>query len=120
MKVRIFIHRNVTDIPAEALQLIFKNVCRDIPAEDHEKFVAAVANDIIRRADGRFQLLYDALQHRVPGHMAISVVDDLEMIHVDHGNRRIVLAGEIMLRVIAAVVGVGQRIGINLLDIVGQ
>ena len=82
--------------------------------EEQEELVAAVADQLVAGADRGADGLCRAGKRGVAGEMAIGVVDALEMVQVEHGERELTVQIAQAVVEVAAVVDVGGRVDVDL------
>ena len=73
------------DIGAEAVDDLLR-IFQGDRAQQHDEFLAAEAEDAVLRAERRLQLVGDQDQHFIAIQVAKFIVDQFEMIDVDHGQ----------------------------------
>ena len=73
------------DIGAEAVDDLLR-IFQGDRAQQHDEFLAAEAEDAVLRAERRLQLVGDQDQHLIAIQVAKLIVNQFEMIDIDHGQ----------------------------------
>ena len=107
-------HHSLLHCVADLLQFGLEVICRDA-GQHQQKLIAAVADQQICFPDTAADGLCNGFQRHVSGVVAVGIVADLEIIDIHQGDARRAEVIAHYFLVIAAVVGAGQGVPVQLL-----